>query len=209
MTPLTVWQAVNGAVQTVALFESEQSAKEWVDTQKRFGHEYEVMRHPLAVYRDGEVARSKAMKIYLSGPMSGLKNFNYPEFHRCSESLRKKGYEVVSPAEIVPTMFDGKWDKCMRICITAVFDADAVVVMEGWENSRGARLEVLVALAAEIPILKFDKLERFYPMGMYRVQEDVSPIMQALLDEPEKWVFVGGMSHVRDKVTKLKDDDSG
>lgn len=39
------------------------------------------------------------MKLYLSGPMTGYENFNFPEFFRIGAKLRKLGAEVESPAE--------------------------------------------------------------------------------------------------------------
>ena len=39
-------------------------------------------------------------KIYLFGPMRGIKNFNFPAFWSAAYHLRKQGYLVVSPAEI-------------------------------------------------------------------------------------------------------------
>lgn len=39
------------------------------------------------------------MRMYLSGPMTGIENYNFPEFFRIARLLRAQGFEVVSPAE--------------------------------------------------------------------------------------------------------------
>ena len=39
------------------------------------------------------------MRLYLAGPMSGIKDFNFPAFNEAAEHLRKLGYEVFNPAE--------------------------------------------------------------------------------------------------------------
>lgn len=39
------------------------------------------------------------MRLYLSGPMTGIENYNFPEFFRIGDRLRELGHEVESPAE--------------------------------------------------------------------------------------------------------------
>ena len=38
-------------------------------------------------------------RIYLSGPMSGLPELNFPAFHAEAARLRALGFEVVNPAD--------------------------------------------------------------------------------------------------------------
>lgn len=40
--------------------------------------------------------------VYLSGPMTGLPDFNYPAFHDAAQRLRSIGHRVESPAENPP-----------------------------------------------------------------------------------------------------------
>jgi hypothetical protein len=39
-------------------------------------------------------------KIYLSGPMTGLPDLNFPAFNAAASALRAKGLNVINPAEI-------------------------------------------------------------------------------------------------------------
>jgi hypothetical protein len=56
------------------------------------------------------------MKLYLSGPMSGHPNLNFPAFWRAACTLDKKGYTVYSPAE-------HDWDRgWVRVVDTAGHD---------------------------------------------------------------------------------------
>ena len=84
------------------------------------------------------------MRIYLSGPMSGLPEFNFPAFHAAAARLRARGLQVVNPAEINPggTL---SWEECMRADIKALCDCTALALLPGWMNSRGAHLELHLA----------------------------------------------------------------
>lgn len=98
------------------------------------------------------------MKLYLSGPMSGIENFNFAAFASAAEYLRGKGYYVVSPAEADEEdggVVDGKatmsWGDYIRRDIQLLLDVDGVVTLPGWRNSRGARLETYVARELGMP----------------------------------------------------------
>jgi hypothetical protein len=90
--------------------------------------------------------------IYLSGPMTGYPDFNYPAFRKAATVLRMQGLEVFDPSEC----FDGDQglskEVYMREDIAAVLKASIVVVLDGWEQSSGARLEVEVAKAIGVPV---------------------------------------------------------
>lgn len=83
------------------------------------------------------------MKLYLSGPMTGIEKLNFPHFENCSNALRILGHKVVSPHEIEDA---GTWDSCLKADLTQMLGCDAIVVLDGWEASRGARLEVTTAI---------------------------------------------------------------
>lgn len=84
------------------------------------------------------------MKVYLSGPMTGIQDFNFPAFNAEAARLRAAGLQVVNPAEINPdtTM---SWHECMRADIKALCDCDTLALLPGWESSQGAHLELHIA----------------------------------------------------------------
>lgn len=96
-----------------------------------------------------------ASKIcYLSGGMSGIKDFNFPAFNDAATKLRADGWHVFNPAE----NFDGRTDLARNVYMTADFkhllsvaddpgfETRGIVMLPGWSGSQGARVEVAMAL---------------------------------------------------------------
>ena len=83
--------------------------------------------------------------VYLSGPMTGIPKHNFPAFHDAATELRSMGFRVVNPAEINSVPGANSWEQCLRNDIKALCDCDAIILLPGWEGSRGAHLEVHIA----------------------------------------------------------------
>lgn len=90
---------------------------------------------------------------YLSGPMSGLPEYNYPAFDRAAEKLRAKGYTVVTPTEVGSDLetklgaerFSLSYQQYVNANIIALLDCNAIILLPGWSGSRGAKLEQYIA----------------------------------------------------------------
>lgn len=85
------------------------------------------------------------MKAYIAGPMTNLPELNWPAFNAAAADLRALGHEIVNPAEI-NTDPTADWRTCMRADIKQLVDCDAIVMLPGWEKSRGATLEHQIAV---------------------------------------------------------------
>lgn len=87
--------------------------------------------------------------MYLSGPMSGIKEHNFPAFHQAANRLRWMGYTVINPAELdeSDSMAPGErpWAWYITRDLRELLDCDTVAVLPGWRKSKGAKLEVYVA----------------------------------------------------------------
>lgn len=92
-------------------------------------------------------------RVYISGAMTGIADFNHPAFFAAEMELRARGYYPVNPARngIKPNW---QWCDYMRKDIAALMTCDYIYLLDGWENSRGASLEVFIATQLNIPILK-------------------------------------------------------
>jgi hypothetical protein len=104
--------------------------------------------------------------VYVSGPMTGLPELNFPAFHAASAALRARGLTVVNPAEINPDPA-AAWDQCMRADIKALCDCDVIALLPGWENSKGAHLELHIAHRIGMKVRTLESLlcDEFEPMG--------------------------------------------
>lgn len=84
------------------------------------------------------------MVVYLSGPMTGLKDFNKPVFFKAAEILRAAGLRVFNPAENgLPS--SAPWNEHMRADIKALMDCHVIAMLPGWEASEGAGIELRLA----------------------------------------------------------------
>lgn len=97
------------------------------------------------------------MKYYLAGRMTGLPDFNYPEFERVAKELRNRGLEIVSPHELhvgesKATRGLQPYQQYLVAGIVALTRCDAIILMEGWAQSTGARKELDVALTLNLKI---------------------------------------------------------
>lgn len=83
-------------------------------------------------------------RVYIAGPMSGLPQLNFPAFHAAAAHVRAMGLEAINPAEINPDT-TASWSDCMRADIAQLVTCDAILLLPGWEKSRGATLEHHIA----------------------------------------------------------------
>jgi len=104
------------------------------------------------------------IKAYVAGPMSGIPQYNIPAFDAASWALRAAGWDIVSPAELdhpevraacmaspdggkigQTNGIGGTWGDFLARDVKIVADqVDAIVLLPGWENSKGANLEAFV-----------------------------------------------------------------
>lgn len=90
-------------------------------------------------------------RIYVSGPMSGIEDFNFPAFDAAAVRLIALGFEVENPAS--KGVVEGwTWEQYLRLDLRLLLDCDAVATLDGWVDSRGAWLEVSVARALGMPV---------------------------------------------------------
>lgn len=80
------------------------------------------------------------MKLYLSGPMTGLPDHNRKAFNQREGMLKRRGYDVVNPArtDLGP---NATWLDYMRVAMRQISEANGVAQLGEWQTSPGALLE--------------------------------------------------------------------
>jgi hypothetical protein len=96
------------------------------------------------------------MKVYISGPMTGLPGFNFPAFNTAARRLASQGHKTVNPAN--KGIVDGwEWSDYLRHDVRLLTECDAIYLLHGWRDSRGARLEEHIARELGMQILDSDQ----------------------------------------------------
>ena len=123
------------------------------------------------------------MKIYLSGPMTGHPDWNYPAFNAKAEELRHQGHTVFNPAEAFNGNTELPFTEYMRHDIIELLSCKAIYMLPGWKQSLGARLEVAVATAIGIDVIGMDLDDCPYYFNVSQVR----PLLTWLLgmEQPE------------------------
>lgn len=97
------------------------------------------------------------MRIYLSGPITGIKNYTL-NFSRAENVLRSqnefKGCDVINPARLGNVLPRGTHAEYMELCYALVGMADKMVMLEGWQRSKGACMEKSLAEEMGIDVLE-------------------------------------------------------
>ncbi len=90
--------------------------------------------------------------VYISGPMSGIKDWNFPAFDQAACLLRSLGYRVINPADFgSDPRFT--WADSIGRDLSIMPCVKLVCLLPGWEDSEGSRLERVVAHAMGIDVL--------------------------------------------------------
>ena len=107
------------------------------------------------------------MRVYLSGPMTGLPGLNVQAFDDAERALRGDGNDVYNPCDHLRWPYEDAMTSDINMLTCCLPDMrnglsterlfDAMVLLPGWDESRGARLERDVAEACGIRVMTLDE----------------------------------------------------
>lgn len=111
-----------------------------------------------AVQRIVHLRADRERRVYVAGPMTGLPEYNFPLFNATAAKLRGEGWHVENPAE--HGHVEGAcWADYLRWDISRIATCGAIYLLDGWEKSKGARLEVHIAGVLGLRVLLADGAE--------------------------------------------------
>jgi len=89
--------------------------------------------------------------VYISGPMTAITNLNRDAFALAEARIKSAGMNPINPHTLCDPSWD--WQKCMRADVKALCDCDAIFLLQGWEKSQGAQLELHIAHRLGLEVL--------------------------------------------------------
>ena len=84
--------------------------------------------------------------LYLSGPMTGKENWNSAAFNEVAGILESEGEKVYSPVSSIGVGVTLGYNAAMLIDFLAIGQADAIVLLPGYESSVGCAAEIAAAI---------------------------------------------------------------
>lgn len=99
----------------------------------------------------------KKPKVYISGPVTGRDMTECKvDFNSAELWLTGLGYDVVNPLAY-DVIENGSWEDYMKRDLKLLLDCEYIYMLDGWEKSKGARMEIYIATELGIKILLLDE----------------------------------------------------
>lgn len=125
------------------------------------------------ILRDGSrhckpLVSPDTMNFYISGPMSGLPNYNRHTFNTLESSIRVMcksidtfgNHKIFNPAKI-PFADKKTYAQLMRECMIGLTQSTHFIQLPDWEHSHGALIEHSIAVVLEMKIISSKDLPKW------------------------------------------------
>jgi hypothetical protein len=87
------------------------------------------------------------MRVYISGPMTGIPNLNFEEFDKARDMFLSLGHWVVSPADLERCRGTLPYEESLKDDLKYLLWCDTIFLLKNWQRSFGSKLEYQVAHA--------------------------------------------------------------
>lgn len=105
------------------------------------------------------------MKIFISGPITGKNNYNRSAFATAEGMLSDQGHTVLNPSNHTPIVDPESITHAayLNICKAMIDCCDAIYMLNGWQDSKGANIERDYAMLYDKKILYQEDEDDDYP----------------------------------------------
>jgi len=93
-------------------------------------------------------------KIYISGKITGIEDQAAQLFEQAETDIRNAGFEPVNPMKL-NHKHDKSWESYMKADLKALLDCDGIFMLDNWSDSKGALIELDLALKVGVPVYRF------------------------------------------------------
>ena len=94
---------------------------------------------------NAQLSTLEGQKVYIAGKVSGEPIAQCTmKFGTAQKQIEALGLQAVNPLEVVGD-WNASWETAMKMCLKALMDCHAVVVLDDWRDSEGANLELVLA----------------------------------------------------------------
>jgi len=85
-------------------------------------------------------------RVYIAGKVTGLPFTGVvKKFAQAQSEIEDLGFIAVNPITVVNDS-GCDWNKAMKLCINALLECDAIIMLPCWRESKGALLEMNIAI---------------------------------------------------------------
>lgn len=95
------------------------------------------------------------MRVYISGAITGVKDYE-KEFAKAEIKLTEEGFIGINPVYLDLFKTKLNYEEFMKLDLVLLDMCDAIYMLDGWENSKGANREYGYALAKN-KIIMYEK----------------------------------------------------
>jgi hypothetical protein len=94
--------------------------------------------------------------VYISGPITGYKDYNCDAFRDAAKKLITKGYNVFNPCILENIRENKDYTDYMKEALQGMLLCDTIYLLKGWKQSKGAVMEYKLAEFLDFVILEED-----------------------------------------------------
>ena len=101
----------------------------------------------------------REMRVYISGAITGTDDY-MERFAAAEKDLISQGYTVINPSKVNSNLPEGiSYDEYMQVSMCLLQLCDAIYMLEGWQESNGANMELKRAKELDLLVLYYQPPE--------------------------------------------------